>query len=119
MKFGKYALISLIGKLTHEESILEQNDLGLGEIFLELNYGSFSKKIESVGLSCQKLVFLFLALKLAQKRPKTVARILRPNFFGFDTYKLHVKHSRLLLTKKGPRNDTRSPTITIKNVYTM
>ena len=78
---------------------------------LELNYGSFSKKIESVGLSCQKLVFLFLALKLAQKRPKIVARILRPNFFGFDTYKLHVKHSRLLLTKKGPRNDTRSPTI--------
>ena len=66
--------------------------------------------MESVGLSCQKLVFLFLALKLAQKRPKTVARILRPNFFGFDTYKLHVQHSRLLLTKKGPRNDTRSPT---------
>ena len=40
-----------------------------------------------------------------------MARILRPNFFGFDTYKLHVQHSRLLLTKKGPRNDTRSPTI--------
>ena len=46
--------------LTHEGSILEQNDLGLREIFLEFNYGSFSKKMESVGLSCQKLVvFIF------------------------------------------------------------
>ena len=45
-----------------------------------------------------------------------MARILRPNFFGFDTYKLHVKHSRLLLTKKGPRNDTRSPTIRPKMI---
>ena len=42
-----------------------------------------------------------------------MAQILGHIFFGFNTYKLHVQHSRLLLTKKGPRNDTRSSTKTI------
>ena len=46
-----------IGQLTHLGSILGQNDLGMRKIFLEFNYGSFSKKMESVGLSCQKLTF--------------------------------------------------------------
>ncbi len=39
-----------------------------------------------------------------------MARILRHIFFGFNTYKLHVQHSRSLLTRKGARNDIRSPT---------
>ena len=39
-----------------------------------------------------------------------MAQILGHIFFAFNTYKLHVQHSRLLLTKKGPRNDTRSST---------
>ena len=50
--------MSLIGQLTHYKgSILEQNDLGLREIFSEFNCGQFGKKIESVRPSCQKLVF--------------------------------------------------------------
>ena len=54
---GFYALISLIGQLTYQGSILGQNDLGLREIFLEVNCGHFSKKIESLRPSCQKLEF--------------------------------------------------------------
>ena len=38
-------------------SILEQNDLGLREIFSKVNCGHFGKKIESVRPSCQKLFF--------------------------------------------------------------
>ena len=48
---------------------------------------------------------------VAQKCPKTVAQILRHIFSEFNTYKLRVQQSRLLLTRKGPRNDTRSSTI--------
>ena len=41
----------------HEGSILEQNDLGLREIFLEFNCGHFGTNIESLRPSCQKLEF--------------------------------------------------------------
>ena len=52
-----YPLISLIGQLTYQGSILGQNDLRLREIFLEVNCGHVSKKIEFLRPSCQKLEF--------------------------------------------------------------
>ena len=72
--------------------------------------------MESVGLSCQKLVVFIFGPKIGPKTSKTVAQILGHIFFGFNTYKLHVQHSRLLLTKKGPRNDTRSSTTTFTSI---
>ena len=72
--------------------------------------------MESVGLSCQKLLLFMFGPKIGPKTTKTVAQILGHIFFGFYTYKLHVQHSRLLLTKKGPRNDTRSSTMNTKQI---
>ena len=64
-------------------------------------------------------IFHFWA-KNGQKMAKIRGPNLGHNFSGFSIYKLHIQHSRLLLTRKNPRNDTRSwtnrhPSIPVRN----
>ena len=83
---------------------------GRQKLFQNLITVLLVKKWSLQDLPVKSQFFPYLALNMAQKWAKTVAKFLGHNFFGFNTYKLHVQHSRLLLTKKGPRNDTRSST---------